>query len=66
MTRTNLTMAIRLAIAEEPELPGAIPDEMYETLRHADKATMEEALRIVVRKTKEGIVKRLITYGVLS
>lgn len=51
------------AIEDEPELPGDMPDEMWDALRQMayrdDREGMMEALRIAVRQTKEGIRERL-------
>lgn len=46
------------AIDAEPELPDDMPDEMWDACRK-DRDTMQEALRVVVRLTKEGITNRL-------
>lgn len=46
-----------VAITDEPELPGEMPDEMWEAIR-SDRDAATEALRIVVRQTKGGILKR--------
>jgi hypothetical protein len=47
------------AIEDEPELPGDMPDEMWDALRgfayRDDREGMIEALRIAVRHTKKGI-----------
>ena len=49
---------VLLAIEDEPELPGEMPEKMWEECRK-DKATLEEAMRVVVRLTKSGISERL-------
>lgn len=46
------------AIDAEPELPGDMPDEMWDLIR-SDRDAATEALRIVVRETKNGIKRRL-------
>ena len=46
----------------EPELPGPMPDEMW-TACNGDRDATQEAMRIVVRLTKEGIRTRLKTLG---
>ena len=46
------------AVDAEPELPDDMPDEMWEACR-SDRATMQEALRVAVRLTKEGINDRI-------
>lgn len=48
----------RAAILAEPELPGDMPDEMWEVMRN-DRQAAAECLRIAVRQTKAGIIKRL-------
>ena len=65
MTDADLASRIRQAIADEPELPGAMPDEMYRTLVYGGRDVLEECLRIVVRKTKQGIIDRLTAQGIL-
>lgn len=49
------------AIDAEPELPGEIPDEMWEAIKN-DRDACTEAMRIVVRQTKEGIKNRLASH----
>jgi hypothetical protein len=51
--------AALLAIDEEPELPGDMPDEMWEAIR-GDRDACMNAMRIAVRQTKEGIRERLL------
>lgn len=48
----------RAAIIAEPELPGDMPDEMWEAVRN-DRQAAVECMRIVVRQTKIGIIRRL-------
>lgn len=48
----------RAAIEAEPELPGEMPDEMWQAISK-DKDAAAECLRIVVRQTKAGIIQRL-------
>ena len=45
------------AITDEPELPGEMPEEMWEVLRN-DRDAATKAMRIAVRQTKGGILKR--------
>jgi len=45
------------AVTDEPELPGEMPDEMWDVLR-SDRAAATEALRIIVRQTKGEILTR--------
>ena len=45
-------------IDAEPGLPGDMPDEMWEAIRD-DRDAAAEAMRIVVRQTKQGIINRL-------
>ncbi len=49
--------ALKQAIQAEPELPGDMPDAMWCALND-DRDAMNEAFRIVVRQTKEGILER--------
>lgn len=46
------------AIDAEPELPGPMPMEMFQSLQHPDTAA--EAFRIMVRETKKGIRNRIL------
>lgn len=48
------------AIEDEPEVPGPMPDEMWEAIRN-DRDACENAIRIAVRLTKEGIRDRLLS-----
>lgn len=48
-----------LAVDDEPELPGDMPDEMWVAIA-GDRDAMAEALLIVVRQTKAGIRGRII------
>ena len=48
------------AVEAEPELPGSMPDEMWDAIA-GDRDATEEALRIVVRQTKAGIIERLLS-----
>jgi hypothetical protein len=45
------------AISNEPELPGPIPEEMYQAIMHGDRDTVAEAMRIVVRVTKRNLIR---------
>lgn len=54
---TVLKLAHR-AIDDEPEVPGPMPDEMWEAIRN-DRDAMERAIRIGVQLTKQGIRDRL-------
>ena len=53
----ELNAAIK-AVNDEPELPGDMPDEMWNAIRN-DRDAVAEALRITVRQTKSGIIKRM-------
>lgn len=44
------------AVEDEPELPGDMPDKMWEKFKDRDYTT--EALRVTVKFTKEGILER--------
>lgn len=46
------------AINDEPELPGEMPDEIYQAVKN-DKDALTELVRITVRETKKGILERL-------
>tara|TARA_R110000868_G_scaffold90375_1_gene251010 strand:+ start:155 stop:469 length:315 start_codon:yes stop_codon:yes gene_type:complete len=46
------------AVRDEPELPGEMPQAMFDTVQH-DKDACAEALRILVRLTKQGILERI-------
>ena len=46
------------AVYAEPELPGDMPDAMWEAIRN-DRDAIATALRITVRQTKEGIIERI-------
>lgn len=48
------------AVEAEPELPGSMPDEMWNAIA-GDRDATEEALRIAVRQTKAGIIERLLS-----
>lgn len=49
-------------INSEPELPGDMPDEMWEAIRN-DRNACAEAMRIVVRQTKSNIINNLKSKG---
>ena len=57
--RTYTESEVRAAAMAEPELPDDMPDEMWEAYR-SDRATMQEAMRVVVRLTRDGILSRLL------
>lgn len=48
-----------MMVDDEPELPGDIPDKIWDIIKNDRKAT-EEALRAAVRLTKDGIKKRIL------
>ena len=54
---------MKWCVESEPELPGEMPDEMWDALRgfayRDDREGMIEALRITVRETKKGILERM-------
>jgi len=56
----TLVTEIVAAVDAEPELPGNMPDTMWELIRN-DRDAFEELMRIVVRETKAGIRERLCT-----
>lgn len=49
------------AVKAEPECPDEMTDEVFETWKREmlDKTTLMYALRLLVRMTKEGIIKRI-------
>ena len=49
---------VRAAIEAEPELPDEMPDELWQAIRQ-DKAVAMKCLRLAVRQTKQGILRRL-------
>lgn len=55
------------AVEDEPEFPGDIPDDLYETVRQLvsddDRDAIAETMRIIVRLTKEGIIARAALNG---
>ncbi len=51
--------ALKQAVLDEPELPGEMPDEMWDAIK-GDRDAITEALRIVIRQTKAGILERAI------
>ena len=59
MTKTKITLSAALkAVADEPELPGEMPDEVWEALR-SDRAMMETIMRGVVQTAKQNIRDRI-------
>jgi hypothetical protein len=59
------TIPVEAAIAavdEEPELPGEMPDDLWEKLKN-DRNAMERTLQNVVWLTKEAIKARLLALG---
>jgi hypothetical protein len=49
---------VRQAIADEPEFPGDMPDDMWDIVRQ-DRATAVLAFRQAVIATKNGILERV-------
>jgi len=47
------------AVADEPEVPGTMPDAMWESICD-DRDAMENAIRIAVQQTKAGIRQRIL------
>lgn len=59
MAKTKITLsAVYKAIDDEPELPGEMPDEVWESLR-SDRAMLETVLRGVVQTAKQNIRDRI-------
>lgn len=46
------------AVQDEPELPGDMPDEMWEAIRN-DRDAVRQAFVIAVRQTKDEIIRRI-------
>lgn len=46
------------AVEDEPELPGDMPDEMWEAIRN-DRDAVSQAFVIAVRQTKDEIIRRI-------
>ena len=60
MTNFLTQKQVLKAIDDEPELPGEIPDQMYQTIVNSDKDTVEVMLRFIVKETKRGIKERIL------
>ena len=52
--------SIEEMIDEEPELPGDMPDEMFNTIK-GDKDAITQTLRIAVRQTKNNIKRKILS-----
>ena len=50
MTNFLTQKQVLKAIDDEPELPGEIPDQMYQTIVNSDKDTVEVMLRFIVKE----------------
>ena len=63
-TPTIPFLAVTSAIDQEPELPGEMPEELWNAVKAAvttnNKVFAAELFRITVRKTKAGIRERVI------
>ena len=63
MSDGELVERVAMAIDEEPELPGEMPDAMRIVLEQAidtrDMDLLIELLRITIRQTKRGIKERV-------
>ncbi|HEY6021506.1 MAG TPA: hypothetical protein VIY48_16860, partial [Candidatus Paceibacterota bacterium] len=53
-----LEEAVKVAEAE-PEMPGSMPDDMYQTIKSLDRLGIEEVMRIPVRLTKKNIAQAI-------
>lgn len=62
-SRSNERERCLKAVDAEPELPGSMPDEMWYAIC-SDRKAATEAMRIIVRQTKQGIRDRIIGYDV--
>ena len=49
---------VRYVIESEPELPGDMPEEIFELIQK-DRQAAEEVMRLTVRVTKQRIKERL-------
>lgn len=56
--KVDLDLVLK-AIADEPELPGEMPDSMWEHIK-GNKRDTSAYFRIAVRVTKEGIRDRIL------
>ena len=59
MSANDLADILRI-IDEEPELPGDMSDDLWNRLRGYDRDGLTEALRILVRTTKDCISERIL------
>lgn len=48
------------AVEAEPEMPGPMPDELWDVIRSGRHVAVD-VLRIAVRQTKAGIIARILT-----
>jgi hypothetical protein len=55
----NIGRDILKAVADEPEYPGEMPDEMWAAIKD-DRDAATKALQITVRLTKRGIRDRIL------
>jgi hypothetical protein len=53
-----LLSTVREAISLEPELPGGMPNDMWDAIRN-DRDACEKAMKMTVASTKAGIKERL-------
>ena len=52
------TITVLKAIDDEPELPGFMPNEIWDSIKD-DRNAAEQVMRIIIQETKKGIKKRL-------
>ena len=58
-TLKMVKVLILQAIADEPDFPGEMPDELWEEIKD-NREVATETLRITVRLTKNGITDRFL------
>ena len=56
--KSYVLQVVREAVEQEPELPGSMPDEMWEIIKN-DRHDCEESHRMAVRETKQNILTRI-------
>lgn len=54
----KLLKLVYKAVEDEPELPGEMPDEMWEKIRN-NRSVCTFAMQLIVKETKRGILKRI-------
>lgn len=49
---------LKQIVEEEPELPGNMPDKVWDIL-NGDRDATEQSLKLAVKQTKQNILKRI-------